>query len=45
MEELIRRIRSGEDEKEIKKRPVIGQRLSRYENSIYFKKPVEAGEA
>ncbi|KAM7211483.1 Glyoxalase/Bleomycin resistance protein/Dihydroxybiphenyl dioxygenase [Rhypophila decipiens] len=42
VEELIRRIRSGEDEREIKKRPLIGQRLSRYENSIYFRKPAEA---
>ncbi|KAF9894103.1 hypothetical protein FE257_009076 [Aspergillus nanangensis] len=37
IDEFIRRVRSGEDEREIKKRPVIGQRLSRWENSIYFK--------
>ncbi|PLB35004.1 VOC family protein [Aspergillus candidus] len=37
VDEFIRRVRSGEDEAEIKKRPVIGQRLSRWENSIYFK--------
>ncbi|BEI83404.1 hypothetical protein CcaverHIS002_0400080 [Cutaneotrichosporon cavernicola] len=39
--EFLQRVRSGEDEAVIKKRPVIGQRLSRYENSIYFTKPVE----
>ncbi|KAJ5476126.1 Glyoxalase/Bleomycin resistance protein/Dihydroxybiphenyl dioxygenase [Penicillium sp. IBT 31633x] len=37
MDEYIARVRSGEDEATIKKRPVIGQRLSRWENSIYFK--------
>lgn len=37
MDELIARVKSGEDEKSIKKRPVIGKRLSRWENSIYFK--------
>ncbi|KAE8383734.1 Glyoxalase/Bleomycin resistance protein/Dihydroxybiphenyl dioxygenase [Aspergillus bertholletiae] len=37
VDEFLRRVRSGEDEAEIKKRPVIGQRLSRWENSIYFK--------
>lgn len=37
IDEWLRRVRSGEDEGEIKKRPVIGQRLSRWENSIYFK--------
>lgn len=36
VDEWLRRVRSGEDEAEIKKRPVIGQRLSRWENSIYF---------
>ncbi|KAB5580886.1 Glyoxalase/Bleomycin resistance protein/Dihydroxybiphenyl dioxygenase [Coniochaeta sp. 2T2.1] len=41
VDELIRRVRSGEDDASIKRRPVIGQRLSRYENSIYFKKPVD----
>lgn len=35
--EFIRRVRSGEDEKSIKQRPVIGRRLGRWENSIYFK--------
>ncbi len=42
IDKFLGRVRSGEDEATIKKRPVIGQRLSRYENSIYFKKPVEA---
>ncbi|KAL5610356.1 hypothetical protein FOVSG1_005037 [Fusarium oxysporum f. sp. vasinfectum] len=37
IEEFIRRVKSGEDEASIKKRPVIEQRLSRWENSIYFK--------
>ncbi|KAL3440780.1 Glyoxalase/Bleomycin resistance protein/Dihydroxybiphenyl dioxygenase [Aspergillus insuetus] len=37
VDELIQRVRSGEDEAAIKKRPEIGQRLSRWENSIYFK--------
>ncbi|KAJ5779252.1 Glyoxalase/Bleomycin resistance protein/Dihydroxybiphenyl dioxygenase [Penicillium paradoxum] len=37
MDEFIARVRSGEDEAAIKKRPVIGPRLSRWENSIYFK--------
>jgi hypothetical protein len=36
VDEFIRRVRSGEDEAATKKRPVIGQRLSRYEYSIYF---------
>lgn len=39
IEEWLARVKSGEDEKTLKKRPVIGQRLSRYENSIYWKKP------
>ncbi|KAL2783216.1 Glyoxalase/Bleomycin resistance protein/Dihydroxybiphenyl dioxygenase [Aspergillus keveii] len=37
VDELIQRVRSGEDEAAIKKRPEIGQRLSRWENSIYFR--------
>ena len=37
LDEWLRRVYSGEDEAGIKKRPVIGQRLSRWENSIYFK--------
>jgi catechol-2,3-dioxygenase len=37
VDEFVRRVRSGEDEAAIKKRPVIGKRLSRWENSIYFK--------
>ncbi|EWZ84231.1 hypothetical protein FOCG_11820 [Fusarium oxysporum f. sp. radicis-lycopersici 26381] len=39
IEEFTRRVKSGEDEASIKKRPIIGQRLSRWENSIYFKAP------
>lgn len=39
LEEWLRRVKSGEDEASLKKRPVIGQRLSRWENSIYFKEP------
>ena len=39
IEDWLKRVRSGEDEAILKKRPVIGQRLSRYENSIYFQKP------
>ncbi|KAK0669222.1 putative biphenyl-2,3-diol 1,2-dioxygenase [Cercophora samala] len=42
IESWLARVKSGEDEKVLKKRPVIGQRLSRYENSIYWKKPEEA---
>lgn len=42
IDDWIKRVRGGEDETVLKKRPVIGQRLARYENSIYFKKPVEA---
>ena len=41
IDEFLRRVRSGEDEAAIKKRPVIGQRLSRYENSIYFQAPAK----
>ncbi|KIX92998.1 uncharacterized protein Z520_11271 [Fonsecaea multimorphosa CBS 102226] len=36
-EEFVKRVRSGEDEASIKKRPVIGPRLARWQNSIYFK--------
>jgi catechol-2,3-dioxygenase len=36
-EVLVQRVRSGEDEQSIKKRPVIGKRLNRWENSMYFK--------
>ena len=36
-EKFVGRVRSGEDEAEIKKRPVIGERHTRWENSIYFK--------
>ncbi|KAK3402701.1 Glyoxalase/Bleomycin resistance protein/Dihydroxybiphenyl dioxygenase [Sordaria brevicollis] len=39
IDEWLKRVRSGEDEATLKKRPVIGQRLSRYENTICFKKP------
>ncbi|KAK0701113.1 hypothetical protein B0T21DRAFT_435292 [Apiosordaria backusii] len=41
IDEWLARVKGGEDEKLLKKRPQIGQQLSRYENSIYFKKPVE----
>lgn len=34
----IARVRSGEDEKKIKARPVIGPRRARWQNSIYFEK-------
>lgn len=37
IDEWLQRVDSEEDEAEIKKRPVIWQRLSRWENSIYFK--------
>jgi len=40
VEDLILRVKSGEDEESIKKRPEVGPRLSRWENSIYFKAPV-----
>ena len=36
-EEFVKRVRSGESEAEIKKRPVIGKRFDRWENSLYFK--------
>lgn len=36
-EELVKRVRSGESEESIKTRPVIGKRLTRWENSIFFK--------
>lgn len=42
IDEFLQRVKSGEDEATIKKRPLIGQRLSRNENSIYFKEPVHA---
>ena len=37
----LRRVKSGEDEASLKKRPEIGQRLSRWENSIYFTDPAQ----
>ncbi|BCS25476.1 uncharacterized protein APUU_50187S [Aspergillus puulaauensis] len=40
VDEWLRRVRSGEDEKSIKARPVIGRRHTRPENSIYFS-PIE----
>ena len=36
-EDFVKRVRSGESEEEIKKRPIIGNRATRWENSIYFK--------
>lgn len=36
VDEWLKRVRSGEDEAEIKKRPVIGPRMYRWEKSIYF---------
>jgi catechol-2,3-dioxygenase len=39
IEEFTWRVKSGEDEVGIKKRPVIGQRQPRWENSIYLKAP------
>lgn len=36
-EDFVRRVRSGESEEDIKKRPIIGERPTRWENSIYFK--------
>ncbi|KAJ9149938.1 hypothetical protein NKR23_g4083 [Pleurostoma richardsiae] len=41
VDDFIRRVRSGEDEASIKKRPDIGPRLSRWENSIYFNRRAE----
>ena len=43
-EEFVKRVRSGEDEGSIKTRPVIGPRLARWQNSIYFK-PEEQSNA
>lgn len=36
VEDFLHRVRSGEDEASIKRRPVIGPRRSRWENSLYF---------
>jgi catechol 2,3-dioxygenase-like lactoylglutathione lyase family enzyme len=36
-EEFVKRVKSGEDESSIKKRPLIGKRPNRWVNSIYFK--------
>jgi catechol-2,3-dioxygenase len=37
-EDFVKRVRSGkETEEELKKRPVIGKRHTRWENSLYFK--------
>lgn len=36
-DEFVKRVRSGESDADIKKRPVIGKRYSRWENSIFFK--------
>lgn len=36
-EDFVKRVRSGEPESKIKERPVIGNRQTRWENSIYFK--------
>lgn len=36
-EDFVKRVRSGEDEASIKKRPIIGPRLARWQNSLYFK--------
>ncbi|KAK5045739.1 hypothetical protein LTR84_008831 [Exophiala bonariae] len=36
-EDWIEKLRSGIDEEELKRRPVIGKRRSRFENSLYFK--------
>lgn len=41
VDEWLQQLKSGVDEATLKKRPVIGQRLSRWENSIYFKKPAQ----
>lgn len=37
VDDWIKRVRSGEDERSLKKRPIIGRRQTRWENSIYFK--------
>lgn len=39
IDDWLRRVKSGEDESSLKMRPEIGQRLSRWENSIYFREP------
>lgn len=36
-EDWINQLRSGVDEEVLKKRPIIGKRSSRFENSLYFK--------
>ncbi|KAJ9632941.1 hypothetical protein H2204_007509 [Knufia peltigerae] len=36
-EDFVKRVRSGEPESEIKKRPQIGKRHDRWENSLHFK--------
>lgn len=36
-EKFVERVRSGESEAEIKRRPVIGKRPTRWDNSMYFK--------
>ena len=35
-EDWVKQLRSGVDEETLKKRPIIGKRRSRYENSLYF---------
>lgn len=37
VDDFIQRVMSGEDERSIKKRPLIGPRKTRWENSLYFK--------
>ncbi|KEF53507.1 uncharacterized protein A1O9_10482 [Exophiala aquamarina CBS 119918] len=37
VDDWIKKVRSCEDESDLKKRPIIGRRQSRWENSIYFK--------
>jgi catechol-2,3-dioxygenase len=36
-DDWIKKLRSGVDEETLKKRPIIGKRRSRFENSLYFK--------
>ena len=36
-EDLVKRVRSGESEEAIKKRPIIGPRRGRFQNSLFFK--------
>lgn len=36
MHQWLKRVRSDEPEEDIKKRPVIGERLTRWDNSLYF---------